>query len=285
MSAKDILKQWKLHIIILLTCMLSDKIGNIVIQITPVLKITLMPLLYAMIIITALYLIKPFKLLSHDQDKAGVFMMGQAVILLVAKLGTSVGSQFNALLEAGIPLLLQNIGGGFCFILGVPVALALGLKRETIGLCTANSREGVMALIGSKYGEDGPEFRGVVAMYCVGTCFGAIVMGLVSSIFGSLGIFHPYSLAMAVGCGSASMSTAGIGSLSTLFPDMAEQISAFATASNLLSSSISTYLALIVGIPLTEVWYKLFYPIIGKKARAKAEAKEAARVAQAEGGN
>ena len=58
-----------------------------------------------------------------------------------------------------------------------------------------------------KYGR-GAEFRGVIAMYVVGTIFGTVLIGLFASILSTTGIFHVYSVAMACGVGSAAMSHA-----------------------------------------------------------------------------
>lgn len=275
-SGTSIFKQWKLHLTILVCCMISDKIGNISIPITAVIKVTLLPLLYAMVLVTVLYLIKPVKWIGFDQTPVGGFMMSMSCIILLAKLGVSVGTQIETIMTAGLPLLIQNIGGGFTCVLALPVALLLGLKRESVGLTFANSREGGMALMEGKYGAESAEFRGVVGMYVIGTVFGTIVIGTTASIMATTGIFHPYSVAMAVGCGSAAMSTAGIGTMTALYPAMAEEITAFATASNLISSAISTYLSLLIGIPLANFMYKKLYPVLSKDGRAERKAEKGA---------
>ena len=50
------LKDWRLHITILICCMISDRIGTITIPITSIIKVSLLPLLYAMVLVTVLYL-------------------------------------------------------------------------------------------------------------------------------------------------------------------------------------------------------------------------------------
>ena len=62
-----------------------------------------------------------------------------------------------------------------------------------------------MALIGEKYGLDTPEGRGVMSVYIAGTVCGTIFFGIMASFLAALRIFHPYSLAMASGVGSASV--------------------------------------------------------------------------------
>jgi len=258
-----ILKDWKLHFTILVCCMISDKIGTIIIPITPVIKVSLLPLLYAMVFVTILYLLKPITWIKEEQSEAGGIMLTMTCILLGAKLGCNVGSSLETVLTASLPLLVQNIGDAFTCVIALPIALMIGMKREAIGICYANSREPGIALIEQRYGK-GAEFRGVVAMYVIGTALGTIAVGLMASIFAGSGLFHVYSVAMACGVGSAAMSTAGIGTLVELYPHMAESITAFASTSNLISSAIGVYLAVFIGLPLSEFLYKKCYPLFNK---------------------
>ena len=58
-DAIKLLKDWRLHVTMLICCMISDRIGTITFAITPVIKVSLLPLLYAMALVTVLYLLKP----------------------------------------------------------------------------------------------------------------------------------------------------------------------------------------------------------------------------------
>lgn len=46
-----VLKDWRLHITILICCMISDRIGTITIPITDSISVSLLPLLYAMVLV------------------------------------------------------------------------------------------------------------------------------------------------------------------------------------------------------------------------------------------
>ena len=154
--------------------------------------------------------------------------------------------------------------------MAMPIALLLGMKRESIGLTYAASREAGIAVIEQKYGP-GAEFRGVIGMYIVGTVFGTILVGLLASILSTTGIFHVYSVSMACGVGSAAMSTAGIGTLTELYPQMADKITSFATISNLISTAIAIYLNVFIGLPLAEFMYKKLEPKLGRRGKKSTE--------------
>src|SRR3712207_9240980 len=74
-----------------------------------------------------------------------------------------------------------------------------------------------------------------MGVYICGTVFGTVFFGLIATFCAAYTPLHPYSLAMASGVGSASMMTAAVGSLSAMFPNMQETLTAFGAASNMLS--------------------------------------------------
>lgn len=63
---------------------------------------------------------------------------------------------------------------------------------------------------------------------------------------------------MASGVGSASMMTAAVGSLSVMYPQMADQLAAFGAASNMLSGLDGIYMSIWLALPLTEFLYRKF---------------------------
>lgn len=79
---------------------------------------------------------------------------------------------------------------------------------------------------------------------------------MLASLLASYTPLHPYSLAMASGVGSASMMTASVGALSTLYPDMAETLAAFGASSNMLSGLDGVYMSIWISLPLSEWLYK-----------------------------
>jgi len=185
-------------------------------------------------------------------------MMAFAGGVLIAKLGVSSGAAMDEVLNAGLAITLQNIGEGFSFILGLPVAILIfGLKRESIGMSFGVSRESNVALISDKYGAESPEFRGVMTNYIVGTIFGVIAVSLLISVLVQIPFISPESIALATGIGSASMMAGGMGTLLEHFPEQAMTLEAYAAMSNLVSSVVNIYIALFIGLPLTEKAYHL----------------------------
>ena len=67
----------------------------------------------------------------------------------------------------------------------------------------------------------------------------------------------PRALAMACGMGSGSMMTAATQSLTATVPAMAEEISAFAATSNIMTNVTGLYMDLFVALPCANFLYKL----------------------------
>lgn len=249
---------YKLHFIVIVIVVISELIGSVTIDLGQV-TIVFSPLIWAMLISTMLYLFKPLKLLTEKATKHSNFMMGITLALLIAKLGVTSGAQLNEIRAAGLALVLQNFGNIGTIFLALPICYFFKLKRESVGMSHALSREANVGLIQDLYGAESPEFRGVMAVYIVGTLFGPIIMSLLASFGTILGI-SPLAAAMGVGAGSASMMTAGLAALIESFPDLAEQMTAYAALSNLISSVIALPLGAFIGVPLTEFLYKKFFP-------------------------
>ncbi len=254
----NVFKDWRLHLTMLVVCTFADKIGNIVIPVTSTIKVILLPILYAMVISTILYKTKAIKWIKEAQCPMGSYMINMSCALLMGLLGISVGKNLPLIIQAGIPMMLQNFGDCLTCVIALPVAVFLGIKREAIGLTFGNSREVLLSCAESKWGADTDEFRGTISMYIVGTIFGAATIGILTSIAPGLGIFSPEAIAMAGGVGALSQSSAAIATFHAMYPpEMADKLIAFCTTSNMLSSAISTYLALFIGMPLTEKLYDM----------------------------
>ncbi len=188
-------------------------------------------------------------------------LIGLTLMLLMAKYGTNIGPTLSKILAASPALILQEFGNIGTVLLGVPIAVLLGLKREAIGGAHSVAREPNVALIGDKFGLDSEEGQGVLGVYIVGTVFGTIFIGLLASFLAANTPLHPYSLAMAAGVGSASMMTAGVGALVAMFPEMQEMIMAFGASSNMLSGLDGLYMSLWIALPLSEWLYRKMYKI------------------------
>ncbi|MDR2631241.1 MAG: DUF3100 domain-containing protein [Spirochaetaceae bacterium] len=253
------MKNIKLHVLVLILIVVAEFIGTKNIQVGPG-RIVLVPMLYALIlgILLTLKFVKVAKL--KDMEDASS-LIGLTLMLLMARYGTLVGPTLDQIIAASPALILQEFGNLGTLFIGIPVAVLLGLKREAIGGAHSVAREPNVALIGDKYGLDGPEGRGVMGVYICGTVFGTIFIALLTTFCAAYLPFHPYSLAMAAGVGSASMMTASVGTLSSMFPDMAQQIQAFGAASNMLSGLDGLYMSLFIALPLSEWLYRKCYKL------------------------
>ncbi len=253
------MKDFRLHLIVLILIVVAEKIGNISITVG-VGKIVLLPMMYALLMGVATA--PRFTKISTEKNvKTASSLLGITLMLLMARYGTLVGPSLPKILAASPALILQEFGNLGTIIIGVPLAVFVGLKREAIGAAHSVAREPNVALIGERFGLDGPEGRGVMGVYICGTVIGTIFFGLMASLAAVYLPFHPYALAMAAGVGSASMMTAAVGSLSAMFPQMADQLAAFGAASNMLSGLDGLYMSIWMALPFAEWLYKKSYRI------------------------
>ncbi|SHG06724.1 DUF3100 domain-containing protein [Ornithinibacillus halophilus] len=244
-------KDWRLHVVVLLIVVLTEAIGTFQFTVGPGV-IMLLPMLYALIIGLILFFTPVVK---EKQSKNAEPIIVLGVSLLLAKIGVIIGPSLPDIIEAGPALLLQELGNLGTILIALPIAVMLGLKRESIGMTHSVAREPNVGLIMDKYGISSPEGRGVMAVYIFGTVFGAVFMGLISGFLATITPLSPLSFAMASGVGSGSMMAAASGSLVAAFPALENQIVAFAGASNLLSLSTGLYVSIFIALPLTEKFY------------------------------
>ena len=242
----DLIRNFKLHALALLVVAISDMIGTQKFGL-----VVLLPLLYAMVLGGIISLPKLNILNEKQQERAAKFMP-IAMLILITKIGLDIGPNLQMLMNSGLALIMQEFGHFFgTLIFGTPVALLLGMKREAIGACYSIDREANVAIIGEKFGLSSPEGYGVMGMYICGTVFGALWISLLAGVIAQLGFFHPHSLAMGAGIGSASMMAAGTASIVAAHPEWAETVRAYAAAANLMTSILGIYFALFVSLPVT----------------------------------
>lgn len=248
-------------------------------------KVVLLPMIWALLMglvlgLLALRMPAALKLSLHSQHLAAA-ILSCALFLFIAKLGLMVGGALPQLAQVGWGLVLQELGNLVgCVLLGMPVALLLGIKREAIGATFSIGREPGLAIVGERFGMDSPEGRGVLAEYITGTLIGAIFISLLAGFVASLGIFHPLALGMGAGVGSGSMTAAAVGAVAAQYPDMADQVATFAAAANLIATTVGTYLTLFISLPLAVHAYRIFEPILGRARKAAPEQAQMAAVEQ-----
>lgn len=261
-----VMKDWRIHIFAFFIVAICEWIGTRKVSVGPGVLLFL-PLLYAMVI-GGIISWPRLKLIKLQEMNAASHVLSLIALLLVTKLGVIIGPQVAKVAQSGLALSLQELGHFFgTVILGLPVAIFLGLGRESVGATFSIDREPNIAIISEKYGLDSPEGRGVMAVYICGTVFGAVWLGLLAGYLAALKIFHPYALAMGAGVGSGSMMAAASGAIKAVFPEYGNEILMYAGASNLLTTVIGIYFCLFVSLPVTNYLYKVLTPIIGPQQK------------------
>ena len=208
------LRSAKLFLYAAIILVIAEFIGSFTFKVGPG-KVVLLPMIWALLLGAALGLASDrwsgVARLDVKTQFLAAAILQPALLLFVAKLGLMVGSALPKLAAAGWALAFQELGHFVgTILLGLPLALLLGIKREAIGATFSVGREPSLAIIGEKYGMDSPEGRGVLAEYLTGTVFGAVFIAILAGFVASLNIFHPLALAMGSGVGSGSMMAAAL---------------------------------------------------------------------------
>lgn len=262
-DSKCLWKDIRLHGIVLVLTIVTEFVGTHKIPLGPGV-ILLLPMLYAMILGLILFLTKAVKKEQADTAEPIIVI---AITLLIAKIGVLIGPSIEKIIEAGPAFLLQEFGNLGTIVFALPIALLLGFKRETIGMTHSIGREPNVGLIVDRYGFNSPEGRGVMIVYIVGTLFGTVFMGLIAGFLASATPLHPLAFAMATGVGSGSLMAAASGALANIYPEMADDILAFAGASNLLSTGFGLYMSVFIALPIANKMYAWLEPKIGRSRK------------------
>ena len=267
------LRSAKLFLYAAIILLIAEFIGSFTFKVGPG-KVVLLPMIWALLLGAAVGLASERWRSAARLDVKTQFLaaaiLQPALLLFVAKLGLMVGGALPKLAAAGWALAFQELGHFVgTILLGLPLALLLGIKREAIGATFSVGREPSLAIIGEKYGMDSPEGRGVLAEYLTGTVFGAVFIAILAGFVASLNIFHPLALAMGSGVGSGSMMAAASGAIAAQqTPEMAKTVLTFAAASNLITTTIGTYFTLFISLPMAVWGYRLLEPLIGRTSKA-----------------
>ncbi|MEJ5914488.1 DUF3100 domain-containing protein [Pseudokineococcus sp. 1T1Z-3] len=259
----DLVAAWRLLAVALVVVVLSQLLGIRRIEVG-IGTILLLPLLYAFLaglVLNPSITGRVGKVLGRREVRLASPLIIVAILPFIARFGTTIGPDIEAVIAAGPALLLQELGNLGTIVLAFPVAVyLLRLRREAIGATFSVAREPSLAIIADRYGLRGPEGAGVLAVYVVGTLVGTIVFSVMASFVASLDVLDPRALAMACGVGSGSMMAACSGALAATLPEMEDTILAFAGTSNLLTYATGMYVTLFVALPLVEWMYRKAHP-------------------------
>ena len=131
------MKNIKLHAIILALIVVAELIGTHTITIG-IGRIVLLPMLFALLL-GILTTPKFLNLSSQKEMVDASSLIGVTLMLLMARYGTLVGPTLPKILAASPALILQEFGNLGTVLLGVPVAVYLGLKSAKIPLASLAS--------------------------------------------------------------------------------------------------------------------------------------------------
>lgn len=253
--------EWKIYLAAFLFIFIADSIGQVKIPLGPG-TLILFPIFYSIFmgILSGPQVLKFFK---KKEVKAASKLVIVCICPFIAKLGINAGASIETVISAGPALLFQEFGNLGTIFLSLPIALLLGLKREAIGACHSINRETNLALMQDMFGPDSPEARGSLSVYIIGGMIGTIFFGFMVTVIAATGIFHPYALGMASGVGAGIMMASATASLTEIYPAMANQISALASASETISGIDGIYMAIFIGIPLCNKLYAVLEPKLG----------------------
>ena len=256
--AERIRSEWKIYIIALVFAVIASAIGQIAVPVGPG-QLILFPIFYSLIlgILSGPSVAKIFK---KPEVKAASKLVIVGICPFIAKLGINAGASLETVISAGPALFSHAFGDILTILVALPVALALGLKREAIGAASSINRETNLAVTTDVFGAESPGARGSLSIYAVGGMLGTIYFGLMASIVAAFGIFHPLALGLAAGVGAGIMMAAAVGSLSVIYPGQADQITALASASQTIAGIDGVYLAMFVALPFTGWLYRKLEP-------------------------
>ena len=259
---KEFLKDWKVHALCAAMVLAAELIGLKSFSFGPI-SFSMYPMLYTIIMGV---LLAVFKLIPKSMMETASPYITISVLMLGARSAATIGPNLGLIFTSGAALILQEFGNLGTIFFSIPVGvLIFNMGRSVVGAGFSISREGSLIVIGDMYGLDSDEGLGVMGGYIVGTIFGTIICGVCSSLLANTGWFHPYSLAMACGTGSASMMSANVAPLLDMWPELADEIYALAYSSNVLSGMDGLYMNLLLAIPLSNFMYKVLWKLKGKE--------------------
>lgn len=244
-------------------CAVAIMIGTHKFHLGPA-AIVLMPILWT-VLIGGFLGVQRWKPIGGRARAVSTHLMDVSIVFFLAGLGTQIGPSLTKFTNIGPAILLQEVGHVVgTVILALPVAVALGLGRTAIGATWSIDRESYLAFAIQRFGVRSPEYRGVFAVWVLGSVFGAVFISLLAGLLGGLDFFDPRALALGLGLGSASMMLGGVGALSILYPEMAGEIMALAALSNLVTNIVGFYAGVFIALPMCQKLYRMWSRIFGR---------------------
>lgn len=256
--------EWRIFALAYGFILIADSIGQIKIPVGKGMFI-LFPIFYA-IILGVLSGPQVLKIVDNRHVKAASKLVVVGICPFIAKLGITAGANIDVILDAGLAVLLHGFGNLLGPLLALPVAILLGMKREAVGACHSINREYHMALINNIYGPDSDEARGSLSIYIVGGMVGTIYFGLMASVVGMTGWFHPQALGLASGVGAGIMMASASASLCAIYPEWADTISTLASVGETMAGITGMYITMFLAIPMTDKLYRVLEPKLGRFA-------------------
>lgn len=241
--------------------------------------VSLSPIIWAVVMGGAISIqrARPFPL--RMQRFAGHFME-VGVLILIAKVGFLAGTSLKLIADSGPAMLTQELGHLFgTMVFSLPLAVALGMGRSSIGASFSIDRETSFSMVTERYGRDSQEYDGVLAIYVFGSVFGALFMTVLGSFLVKYHIFDPRALAMGTGIGSASMMVAAATAIADQHPGIREEVLTLGSVSSLATAIFGIYVSKYLTLPLTERLYQPLARWRASRGRAVATPAEAICVA------
>lgn len=252
-----------LAICVALISIVSELIGTVKFHLGPGTAV-LFPLVWA-ILLGGFISVQKISPLKHEMQHMAGTILEVGIMIFIVRLGTLIGPHIGSIYNVGWALAFQELGHVFgTVILVLPLAVFLKMGRASIGATYSIDREPNLAYMAERFGGDSNEYRGALAVYVIGSIFGALYIALLAGFLGSARIFDPIALAMGSGVGSGSMMAAASAAIAIEFPKYKDEILAVAGASNLITEVIGVYVTVFISLPLAERLYRFWTRVMNR---------------------
>ena len=207
---KEHMADWRIHALAFVLTVIAEFIGTKKFSFGP-LSFSLFPMLYVLILGAILGIAKmiPQKMMTEASPYIGI-----SVMMLTAKIASTIGPNLGAVVKAGPALILQEFGNLGTAVLALPIAVfVFHMGRAAIGTSFSISRESSLAVVADKYGLDSDEGIGVMGWiyhrYCIRNhvqrylCFPPLLLKYLPSVRARNGVWNRFRIhAFCQPCGS-----------------------------------------------------------------------------------